>query len=93
MAVTFTVRLDTSARSAGGQMLDGNGDGTPGDPFVLSFTTKYVDVFPPSIVGRFPGPEDTLRTPASYLNITFDEPLSVSSINTSNFVIQQMGGA
>ncbi len=93
VAVTFTVRLDTSARSAGGQMLDGNGDGTPGDPFVLSFTTKYVDVFPPVLLARFPGSADTLRTPASYINMTFDEPLGTSSVNISNFVIQQIGAS
>jgi N-acetylmuramoyl-L-alanine amidase len=93
VAVTFTVRLDTSARSAGGQMLDGNGDGTPGDPFVLSFTTKYVDVFPPVFLSRFPGSADTLRTPASYINMTFDEPLGASSVNISNFVLQQIGSS
>jgi len=93
VAVTFTVRLDTSALSAGGQMLDGNGDGIPGDPFVLSFTTKYVDIFPPVFLSRFPGSADTLRTPASYMNMTFDEPLAASSVNISNFVVQQIGSS
>jgi N-acetylmuramoyl-L-alanine amidase len=93
VGLTFTLRIDTSAHSAGGQVLDGNGDGTPGDPFVLSFTTKYVDVFPPSFISRFPGSADTLRTPASYVNMTFDEPLAVSSVNISNFVIQQTGSS
>ncbi len=91
--LTFTVRLDTSAHSATGQVLDGNGDGTPGDPFVLSFTSKYVDIFPPVFLSRFPGSADTLRTPASYVNMTFDEPLAVSSVNISNFVVQQIGAS
>jgi N-acetylmuramoyl-L-alanine amidase len=91
--VAFTLRIDTSARSASGQVLDGNGDGTSGDPFVLSFTTRYVDVFPPTLLSRFPGSADTLRTPASYLNMTFDEPLAVSSVNISNFVVQQIGSS
>lgn len=93
VALTFTLRIDTSAHSAGGQTLDGNGDGIPGDPFILSFTTKYVDVFPPTFLSRFPGSADTLRTPASYVTMTFDEPLLVSSANTSNFVIQQIGSS
>ena len=33
--VDFTVTIDTTARSASGQALDGNGDGIPGDPYVL----------------------------------------------------------
>ncbi|MCX8057363.1 MAG: N-acetylmuramoyl-L-alanine amidase [Ignavibacteria bacterium] len=36
----YTVKIDSTARSIGGIKIDGNGDGTPGDPFVLRFKTQ-----------------------------------------------------
>jgi hypothetical protein len=36
----YTVKIDSSAKSVGGIQLDGNGDGIPGDPFILRFKTQ-----------------------------------------------------
>jgi N-acetylmuramoyl-L-alanine amidase len=90
--VTYTVRVDTSAHSAEGQSLDGNGDGTPGDPWVLTFKTKYIDVFPPVMISVDPGSGTRLTAPASVMNITFDEPLNQSTLTIANFVVQRIGG-
>lgn len=36
----YTVKIDSTAKSLGGINLDGNGDGIPGDPFILTFKTQ-----------------------------------------------------
>lgn len=36
----YTVKIDSTAKSVAGIPLDGNGDGIPGDPFVLNFKTQ-----------------------------------------------------
>jgi N-acetylmuramoyl-L-alanine amidase len=36
----YTIKIDSSAKSVGGIKLDGNGDGIPGDPFILTFKTQ-----------------------------------------------------
>jgi len=91
--VTYEVRVDSTARSATGQAFDGNGDGFSGDPFVMRFKTKYVDMFPPAITSSFPGTLVQLPAPTPAVNVTFDEPLYQASVNTSNFVVQQVGGS
>jgi len=91
--VTFTVRLDTSAKSSSGQTIDGNGDGTPGDPFLLTFRTRIADVFPPQVAVRYPRPGTTVPTPNQVMNFTFNELLKSSTITTSNFALRQVGGS
>jgi N-acetylmuramoyl-L-alanine amidase len=89
--VTYQVRVDTMARAANGQAFDGNGDGITGDPYVLTFRTKYVDIFPPAVVSASPWNLVTLPTPTPVVNITFDEPVNQSTVNTSNFLVQLVG--
>ncbi|MGB9665323.1 MAG: N-acetylmuramoyl-L-alanine amidase [Ignavibacteria bacterium] len=36
----YTVKIDSIAKSSGGVNIDGNGDGIPGDPFILRFKTQ-----------------------------------------------------
>ncbi len=91
--VTYEVRVDTGARAASGQAFDGNGDGVSGDPYVLRFTTRYTDIFPPAITSVFPGNLIQLPAPTPVVNITFNEPLKQSTVTTSNFVIRLNGGS
>ena len=88
----FTVQVDTTAMSESGLALDGNGDGTAGDPFVLTFKTKPVDAWPPVLLSTYPTPNDTVYAPNHVVCLTFDEPLDPSSVNTTNVVIQIKGG-
>jgi N-acetylmuramoyl-L-alanine amidase len=88
----YTLHLDTSAHSSLGQTLDGNGDGTPGDPFVLTFRTLLIDIVPPAITERFPDAGVVLTAPTDVLNLTFSEPLNPSTINTNDISFQQSGG-
>ncbi|MGB6649260.1 MAG: Ig-like domain-containing protein [Bacteroidota bacterium] len=85
--------LDTSARSATGEQIDGNGDGTPGDPYILQFRTGYVDAVPPSLVSVRPAPDETRPTPGDVLNFTFNEPLDQATVNVNNFVLRASTGA
>ncbi len=88
----FTVQLDTTAHSESGLALDGNGDGTPGDAFVLTFKTKPVDAWVPVLLTTYPLPNDTVRGTNHVICLTFDEPLDPASVNTTNVVIQIKGG-
>jgi hypothetical protein len=91
--VTFTVRLDTSAKSSRGQTIDGNGDGIPGDPFFLTFRTRIADVFPPQVAVKYPRPGSTVPTPNQVMNFTFNELLKASTVTPSNFALRQVGGS
>ena len=91
--VDYTVRIDTTAHSVSGQTLDGNGDGTAGDAFVLSFRTKYVDVFVPVITSSMPASNERLTSPTTVFNITFDERLNPASVIASNYLVQQIPGS
>lgn len=91
--VDYTVRIDTNAHSVSGQSIDGNGDGTGGDPFVLTFRTKYVDVFVPVITSAMPDSSERLTSPTTVLNITYDERLNPASVLASNYLIQQIPGS
>ncbi len=91
--VTFTVRIDTGAKSSRGQTIDGNGDGTPGDPFLLTFRTRIADVFPPQIAVKYPRPGSTVPTPNQVMNFTFDELLKPSTVTIANFALRRVGGS
>lgn len=91
--VNFTVRVDTQARSLGGQMIDGDGNGVPGDPYVLMFRTRDVDAFPPQIVAAYPASGAQLPSPTSVLNVTFDEPLNPTTVTVTNVAVQKIGGS
>lgn len=89
----YAVTLDTSAHSATGQTIDGNGDGSPGDPFALRFKTRYVDVVPPSVIESWPFAAALLRSPTYVLNFMFSEKLKPSTVTTANFAAKLNGGA
>lgn len=91
--VNFTVKLDTQARSAGGQQIDGDGNGVPGDPYVLHFKTRDVDVVPPQIIAAYPSANVQLPSPTSVLNVTFDEFLNPGTVTVTNIAIQKIGGS
>jgi len=86
--VVFTLRIEGTARSEGGLFLDGNGDGIPGDAFVLAFKTRPVDAWPPKIVSIFPDSQTVVPSANHVINITFDEPLDPKTVTLSNFVMQ-----
>lgn len=90
--VNFTLTIDTSAHAVSGKPLDGNGDGTPGDPFVLHFKTIFVDVFPPFLTDITPDSIRGLASPGGVVTMTFNEPVNPTTVTTSTFALQQIGG-
>jgi N-acetylmuramoyl-L-alanine amidase len=90
---TYVVKIDTMARSATGQQFDGNGDGIPGEPYTLTFTTKYVDAFPPKIASAYPYINDSLVSVNNVLNFTFDEAINPATLTLTNIALQQVGSS
>lgn len=91
--VSYTAKIDTSAKAADGLSLDGNGDGTAGDPFILTFKTIYADIEAPAIVDAVPAANDTLRSSDAAIHIGMNEPLNPTSITTAAIALQEIGGS
>jgi hypothetical protein len=88
----FVVRIEATARSESGLLLDGNGDGNPGDPFILTFKTRPADVWVPQLISTSTPSGALLRSPNQVINLTFDEPLNPATVNITNIAIQEIGG-
>jgi len=76
---TYTVVLGGAARDANGALLDGDADGTGGDPFAFSFTTEP-DVEPPRVLAVAPPPGATGVSVSALIEIRFSEPMDRGSI-------------
>lgn len=92
MPVSFVLTLDTTAATPGGVRLDGNGDGISGDPFLLRFRTRVMDVVPPRILTRYPDSGATVASAFHCITITFNEPLNPATVLSSNFAVVKVGG-
>ena len=92
LGVWISVRLDTSTRSASGQQIDGNADGTPGDPYILNFKTLVADVFPPAVVAATPAAGGVLPTMNTPVYVSFNEQLDPSTVKIENIAVQLVGG-
>ncbi len=55
----YTLKIDTTAKNIHGTPIDGDGNGTGGDPYYLSFTTTQPDNFAPVILKLYPQGENT----------------------------------
>jgi N-acetylmuramoyl-L-alanine amidase len=83
--VNFVVRVDTQARSAGGQSMPSS--------FVLHFRTRDVDIWPPQVLAAYPGDGWQMRSPTAVMNISFDELLNPNTVTLTNVAVQQIGGS
>ncbi|KAA3658039.1 MAG: hypothetical protein DWQ10_12005 [Calditrichaeota bacterium] len=68
----YQVMIDTTAHDLRGKSIDGNNDGVPGDPFVLTFTTG-IDEHPPSVTNVYPISGARLVELKPIVNLAFDE--------------------
>ncbi|MCX6134970.1 MAG: Ig-like domain-containing protein [Ignavibacteriales bacterium] len=87
----FTVRIEGTARSQSGLLIDGNGDGAPGDALQIVFKTRPVDVWAPVVIASSPA-AGAVVSPNSVVNVSFDEPLHQGTISPPNVVIREVGG-
>ncbi len=91
-ATAYTVQITAAATDVNGKALDGDGDGTGGDPFVVHFHSDAQDVYGPRVVATFPvdGSTDLLAV-EGVINITFDEPIAPASVPDSSIKLRKNG--
>jgi hypothetical protein len=64
-----------------GHQFDGNGDGTPGDPYTFNIRTKFPDTAPPMLVGIYPIPGASNVELRPIINFAFNEQVNTSTLS------------
>ena len=77
---TYTLTLAATALGAYGDPFDGDGDGTGGDAFALSFTTGFPDTVPPGLVASYPAPNASGVARRPVITVTYSEPVDPSTL-------------
>ncbi|MFQ6676095.1 MAG: Ig-like domain-containing protein, partial [Fidelibacterota bacterium] len=85
----YTVTVSGDALDHWGHPFDGDGDGTGGDHFVLSFTTGPPDMSPPRIASAYPPLYATGVELNPIVSITFDEEVAAGSISDDKFRLER----
>ncbi len=86
----YKLIIDSTVKDINGKMLDGNGDGIPGDSYTLSFSTVAQDLSGPVIVQSFP---DSVNSSGSFdvdgvVTVLFDELVNSATINHNNVILK-----
>ncbi|WP_337866548.1 Ig-like domain-containing protein [Ignavibacterium sp.] len=89
---SYQITINPSAQGKFGHPFDGNGDGTPGDSFVMTVYTKQQDNAAPQIVSIYPNPNANNVEIKPVINILFNEPLSASSVSGKIKVLRNSNG-
>ncbi len=77
-STTYTIKIDTGAKSVFGLKIDGDGDGIPGDPYYIEFTTTPPDVYPPIVEKGYPTGEGV--SIYAEMKFVFNEPIESASL-------------
>lgn len=88
----YQITINPSAQGKFGHPFDGNGDGTPGDSYVMTIYTKQQDNTAPQIVSIYPSPNANNVEIKPIINILFNEPLSASSVSGKVKVYRNSNG-
>lgn len=103
MTLTFTPRtyfqhltnyqltINGSAKSTSGFYLDGNGDGTGGDPYTLSFMTEAA--IPPYVVTERPLPNDTSYSVTGIIGARFSRAMDTATVRAAFSITPSIDGA
>ncbi|HNT66984.1 MAG TPA: Ig-like domain-containing protein [bacterium] len=85
----YQITIDSTAVDAYGHALDGNGDGTGGDSFILTFQTGPADMHPPVLESVYPiaNSRDNDRMPI--VNLIFDEEIDPASIQNNQIALER----
>lgn len=86
----YTLTIDSVVKDINGKMLDGNGDGDPGDSYTLSFSTVAQDLSGPIVTYSYP---DSLHSNGSFdvdgvVTVLFDELVNSATINHNNVILK-----
>jgi len=79
-STTYTIKIDTGAKSVFGLKIDGDGDGVPGDPYIIEFTTTAPDVTPPAVVKGYPVGDGV--SIYAEMKFVFNEPIESASLSS-----------
>ncbi|MCX7761389.1 MAG: Ig-like domain-containing protein [Candidatus Kryptonium sp.] len=79
-STTYIIKIDTGAKSIFGLKIDADGDGVPGDPYYIEFTTTAPDVQAPVVEKGYPTGGDNVSIYAE-MKFIFNEPLESASLS------------
>ncbi len=85
----YTLTIGGSALGQYGQRFDGNGDGVPGDDFVLRFKTGSADMTQPALLAVHPPNRGTNAELRPIVNLIFNEALDPNSITSGIFELRR----
>ena len=91
----YTLTIAPPAQDVNGKTIDGDGDGTAGDPFVVHFRSQPADLTGPVVLTTFPNAatgQDEFRVD-EVIGIQFDEPIVKSSITAESITLSRNGSA
>lgn len=87
-ATEYTLTISGNAVDLFNHPFDGNADGTGGDGFTLTFTTRPIDTNSPEIVSTYPTSNATGVENLPIINFVFDERLDTGSITQSSITLE-----
>ncbi len=86
----YTFTIAGTATDAYGHPLDGNGDGTGGDDWVLTFRTSSPDVIAPAIVDIYPISGSEMVDLRPIVTIVWDEELNFTSLDNDLVSLERL---
>ncbi|OZC03505.1 Ig-like domain-containing protein [Rubricoccus marinus] len=89
----FALTIAGTAEGTAGDALDGNGDGTGGDAFAVTFTSGFPDATPPRIVAVYPANNSTDVERLPLLTLTYSEPIEAATVDGRVSLVPASGGA
>lgn len=84
----YHVTLSSALKDVNGKAIDGNADGTPGDPFVLNFSTNELDSKGPVLIQSTVANNATNVDVSSIISMTFSEEIEPASLNASKITFR-----
>lgn len=77
----YQITILGSALGKFGHQFDGNGDGTPGDPYIFRIRTKSPDTTPPQVVRIYPNPNSSNVELRPIISFEFNEQLNTATLS------------
>ncbi|MCK6606578.1 MAG: Ig-like domain-containing protein [Ignavibacteriaceae bacterium] len=87
-STSYQFKIDTTAKNIFGATIDGDGNGTAGDPFIINFSTVAPDNQAPVLVNYFPV-ANSVVTVYSEFKLKFNE--EISSVANKIFLLDSAG--
>lgn len=89
----YTLTVAGTATTVSGDPIDGDGDGTGGDAFSLSFTSSFADTSAPRLTQSFPAPNAQGADLEPVITVAFDERVTSETLDGRVSLETAEGGA